>query len=60
MSAKQKDVGSSLTLDQIFFVHVISALQQNGRSKNPKGPLLHFLAQCDLPETSKKFRNKIR
>ena len=31
-------------------------LQQNGRSKNPKGsPLLHFSALCDLPETSKKL-----
>ena len=35
-------------------------LQQNGRSKIPKGPLLHFLALCDLPETSKKFRKKGR
>ena len=35
-------------------------LQQNGCSKNPKGsPLLHFLALCDLPETSKKFEKKI-
>ena len=32
-----------------------------GCSKNPKGsPLLHFLARCDLPETSKKIRKKIR
>ena len=40
----------------IFF----DILQQNGRSKNPKGsPLLHFSALCDLPETSKQFRKKI-
>ena len=35
-------------------------LQQNGRSKNPKGsPLLHFLALCDLPETSKNSKKNM-
>ena len=33
-------------------------LQKNRCSKTPKGPLLHFSALCDLPET-KKFQ-KIR
>ena len=32
-----------------------SFLQKNGCSKTPKGPLLHFSALCDLPET-KKFK----
>ena len=36
-------------------------LQQNGCSKMPKrSHLLHFLALCDLPETSKKISRKIR
>ena len=26
--------------------------------KLPKGPLLHFLALCDLPETKKNFEKK--
>ena len=42
MSAKQKDVGSSLTLDQI----------------SQRVPLLHFLSLCDLPETFKKIQKK--
>ena len=44
----------------IFFIvppSIFDILQQNGCSKNPKAsPLLHFLALCDLPETSKKIR----
>ena len=39
-----------------------SILQNNGCSKTPKGPLLHFSALCDLPETKnfeKKFQEKI-
>ena len=39
-------------------LQVFEILQQNGIQKNPKGPPLHFLALCDLPETYKirKFR----
>ena len=46
---------------EIFYCSPVNfdILQQNGCSKNRKGsPLLHFLALCDLPETSKKFRKK--
>ena len=32
-------------------LHFFSILRQNGCSKLPKGPLLHFSALCDLPET---------
>ena len=39
-------------------LHFFDILQQNGRSKNSKGPPLHFSALCDLLETSKKFRKK--
>ena len=28
--------------------------------KLPKGPLLHFLALCDLPETKKYFEEKFQ
>ena len=34
----------------IFYI-----LHQNACSKNPKGPLLHFLALCDLRRLQKKF-----
>ena len=45
----------------LFLPSIFDILQQNGCSKNPKtSPLLHFSALCDLPETSKKFRKKIR
>ena len=44
----------------LFLPSIFDILQQNGCSKNPKAsPLLYFLALCDLPETSKKFRKKI-
>ena len=31
-------------------------LQKNGCSKTPKGPLLHFSALCDVPETKKNSK----
>ena len=36
---------------------LFSILQKNGCSKTPKGPILHFSALCDLPETN--FFNRI-
>ena len=43
----------------LFLPSIFDILQQNGCSKNPKAsPLLHFLALCDLPETSKKIQKK--
>ena len=43
----------------LFLPSIFDILQQNGCSKNSKAyPLLHFSALCDLPETSKKFREK--
>ena len=41
---------------------IFPILQKNGCPKTPKGPILHFLALCDLPETKeiqKKIRKKI-
>ena len=42
--------------------HFFPILQKNGCSKTPKGPLLHFSALCDLPETkkSKKIEKKFK
>ena len=49
-----------LTFSRNFFIVPVinfDFLQQNGCSKNPKGsPLSHFLALCDLLETSKKSK----
>ena len=70
MSAEQ--MGSSLTLDQ-FFVHVISVLmfpkgppfnffdilQQNGRSKNPKGSPFYIFGTMRLTGDFKKVSKKI-
>ena len=79
MSARQKDLGSNLTLDQFFcacnfgFVRLFfrkffkclqrssfnffDILQQNGRSKNPKGPPFTFFGTMRHTGDDKNFKN---
>ena len=68
MSAKQKDVGSSLALDQNFLCmlfrlcETFSANFFNVSKGSPFNFLyfatewMHFSVLCDLPETSNKIR----
>ena len=44
----------------LFLPSIFDILQKKACSKNFEPLLLHFSALCDLPETSKKFRKKIR
>ena len=56
MSAKLKDMGSSLNLDQIFCACTFGFVRLFFRKGSPKGPLFNFFDILQQNGRSKKFQ----